>query len=112
MYREIEIFRAVMLTGSTSRAAEKLDISQPAVSQAIRKLEENAGLKLFARMRGRLLPTQEATALMVDVDQHFTGMEAIAPSPAIAKRAGARQADRGCLSSGRKSFFAPCHCQL
>ncbi|OON42132.1 LysR family transcriptional regulator [Izhakiella australiensis] len=78
MYREIEIFRAVMLTGSTSRAAEKLDISQPAVSQAIRKLEENAGLKLFARVRGRLLPTQEATALMVDVDQHFIGMEAIA----------------------------------
>ena len=67
-----------MLTGSTSRAAEKLNISQPAVSQAIRKLEENAGLKLFARMRGRLLPTQEATALMVDVDQHFIGMEAIA----------------------------------
>jgi len=78
MYREIEIFRAVMLTGSTSRAAEKLEISQPAVSQAIRKLEENAGLKLFARIRGRLQPTQEATALMVDVDQHFIGMEAIA----------------------------------
>lgn len=78
MYREIEIFRAVMLTGSTSRAAEKLDISQPAVSQAIRKLEDNAGLKLFARVRGRLLPTQEANALMVDVDQHFIGMETIA----------------------------------
>lgn len=78
MYREIEIFRAVMLTGSTSRAAEKLEISQPAVSQAIRKLEENAGLQLFVRMRGRLHPTQEATALMVDVDQHFIGMEAIA----------------------------------
>lgn len=78
MYREIEIFRAVMLTGSTSRAADKLDISQPAVSQAIRKLEESAGLKLFARARGRLLPTPEATALMVDVDQYFMGMEAIA----------------------------------
>lgn len=77
MYREIEIFRAVMLTGSTSRAAEKLEISQPAVSQAIRKLEENAGIQLFARIRGRLLPTQEASALMVDVDQHFIGMEAI-----------------------------------
>ncbi|MFS2222561.1 LysR substrate-binding domain-containing protein [Pantoea sp. B65] len=78
MYREIEIFRAVMLTGSTSRAAEKLEISQPAVSQAIRKLEDNAGLKLFARVRGRLHPTQEASALMVDVDEHFIGMEAIA----------------------------------
>lgn len=78
MYREIEIFRAVMLTGGTSRAADKLGISQPAVSQAIRKLEESAGLKLFARVRGRLLPTQEAAALMVDVDQHFIGMDAIA----------------------------------
>lgn len=78
MYREIEIFRTVMQTGSTSRAAEKLNISQPAVSQAIRKLEESAQLKLFSRVRGRLIPTYEANALIVDVDQHFIGMERIA----------------------------------
>lgn len=78
MYREIEIFRTVMQTGSTSRAAEKLNISQPAVSQAIRKLEENAKLKLFSRNRGRLVPTHEAKALIIDVDQHFIGMERIA----------------------------------
>jgi DNA-binding transcriptional LysR family regulator len=77
MYREIEIFRAVMLTGSTSQAANKLNISQPAVSQAVRKLEESAGLRLFERTRGRLVPTREANGLMVDVDRHFTGMEAI-----------------------------------
>ena len=77
MYREIEIFRAVMLTGSTSQAANKLNISQPAVSQAIRKLEAQAGLNLFERTRGRLVPTREAQGLMVDVDKHFIGMEAI-----------------------------------
>lgn len=77
MYREIEIFRAVMLTGSTSQAANKLNISQPAVSQAIRKLETQAGLNLFERIRGRLVPTREAQGLMVDVDRHFIGMEAI-----------------------------------
>ncbi|NWA27966.1 LysR family transcriptional regulator [Pseudomonas gingeri] len=75
--REIEVFRAVMTAGTTSKAATMLGISQPAVSQAIRKLEEGADLQLFVRARGRLVPTQEAMALMVDVDQLFVGFEAI-----------------------------------
>ncbi|WP_117139590.1 LysR substrate-binding domain-containing protein [Pseudomonas amygdali] len=75
--REIEAFRVVMNAGSTSKAASMLGVSQPAVSQAIRKLESNAGFALFHRIRGRLVPTQEAQALMVDVDRVFVGMEAI-----------------------------------
>ncbi|MCU1726016.1 LysR substrate-binding domain-containing protein [Pseudomonas sp. 7P_10.2_Bac1] len=75
--REIEIFRVVMTTGSTSKAAGMLGISQPAVSQAIRKLESSAELQLFDRVRGRLIPTPEAQALMVDVDQFFVGFEMI-----------------------------------
>lgn len=76
-FREIEIFRVVMNTGSTSKAATMLDISQPAVSQAIRKLESDSGIQLFHRVRGRLVATQEADALMVDVDQFFMGFEVI-----------------------------------
>lgn len=75
--RDIEIFRAVMTTGTTSRAATMLGVSQSAVSQAIRKLEARADLQFFIRARGRLVPTQEATALMVDVDQLFVGVETI-----------------------------------
>jgi DNA-binding transcriptional LysR family regulator len=75
--REIEVFRVVINAGSTSKAASMLGISQPAVSQAIRKLETTAGLALFHRIRGRLVPTREAHALMVDVDKLFIGMEAI-----------------------------------
>ncbi|MCP1120009.1 LysR substrate-binding domain-containing protein [Robbsia andropogonis] len=75
--REIEVFRAVMTSGSTSKAAGLLNISQPAVSQSIRKLEESAKLRLFERVRGRLLPTQEALALMNDVDRYFVGFEVI-----------------------------------
>ncbi|MBD1550564.1 LysR substrate-binding domain-containing protein [Pseudomonas typographi] len=75
--RDIEVFRVVMNAGSTSKAANVLGISQPAVSQSIRKLETSAGLELFQRIRGRLIPTQEAHALMVDVDKLFVGMEAI-----------------------------------
>ncbi|WP_456876474.1 LysR family transcriptional regulator [Ewingella americana] len=89
MYREIEIFRSVMLTGSTSRAAEKLNISQPAVSQAIRKLEEGACLKLFARVRGRLLPSARSHCADGRRRPAFYRHGGHCPSPALAERAGA-----------------------
>jgi DNA-binding transcriptional LysR family regulator len=75
--REIEVFRAVMQAGSTSKAAALLNISQPAVSQSIRKLETISELRLFERVRGRLVATQEALALMVEVDRCFAGFESI-----------------------------------
>ncbi|WP_342050713.1 MULTISPECIES: LysR substrate-binding domain-containing protein [unclassified Cupriavidus] len=75
--REIEIFRAVMTSGSMSKAAVLLGVSQPAVSQAIRKLETAAAVSLFARTRGRLEPTFAASALMSDVDRFFAGYEYI-----------------------------------
>lgn len=75
--REIQAFRAVMQTGTTSKAAALLDVSQPAISQAIRKLEAGSGLRLFERLRGRLVPTREAVMLMADVDRYFTGFELI-----------------------------------
>jgi DNA-binding transcriptional LysR family regulator len=75
--REIEVFRAVMQSGSTSKAAALLNVSQPAVSQSIRKLETQSELRLFERVRGRLVATQEALALMVEVDRCFAGFESI-----------------------------------
>lgn len=75
--RDIQIFRAVMRAGTTSKAAVVLDISQPAVSQAIRRLESDAGLTLFDRVRNRLVPTQEADALLIEVDRCFAGFEQI-----------------------------------
>jgi len=75
--REIQVFRAVMRAGTTSKAAHLLGISQPAVSQAIRRLETAAELRLFERVRGRLVPTQEASALIEEVDRCFSGFEMI-----------------------------------
>ncbi len=75
--RDIEVFRVVMSAGSTSKAAQVLGVSQPAVSQSIRKLESSAGLQLFHRAHGRLIPTEEARALLIDVDKLFIGMDAI-----------------------------------
>ena len=61
--RQLEIFGAVMSTGTTVGAAHLLHISQPAVSNTINHMEAQLGFPLFHRNRGRLQPTDEAKLL-------------------------------------------------
>lgn len=77
LLRELEIFRTVMTAGSASKAARLLNITQPAVSQSLRKLETHAGIPLFQRLHGKLYATQEADALLAEVNRCFVGMDAI-----------------------------------
>lgn len=58
--RQIEVFRAIMMTGSISGAAKLLNVSQPAISRLISYTETRVGLVLFERIKGRLYPTPEA----------------------------------------------------
>ena len=87
--REIEIFRVVMTAGSATRAAKLMGLSQPAVSLSLRRLEEFAGLSLFQRTGGKLRPTQEAIALLAEVQRHFVGMEVIEERIRALRRFGA-----------------------
>ena len=54
--RQLDCFRALMITGTMTRAAEQLSISQPAVSNIIAALEHEIGFSLFTRRAGRLEP--------------------------------------------------------
>ena len=65
--RQLEVFEAVMRTGSLTEAARVLGVSQPAVSKSIRLTEQAAGFVLFRRSRGRLYPSPEAEALVPEV---------------------------------------------
>lgn len=67
--RQIEVFRAVMMTGSVSEAARLLHVSQPVVSRVLQHAEAGLGFALFERKRGRLLPTPEAQALFSQVQR-------------------------------------------
>ena len=58
-----KIFYYVALLGSFTQAAEKLCVSQPAVSQAVRVLEENLGSALFVRKARGVKLTQEGKVL-------------------------------------------------
>jgi len=61
--RQIELFHAVLTTGSLTGAADLLNISQPAASKALQHAEQQLGFALFSRVRGRLQPTKEALLL-------------------------------------------------
>ena len=63
--RHFKIFIAVVECGKMRRAAEKLYISQPAVSQAIQELEEHYQVKLFERLSQKLLITEMGELLLV-----------------------------------------------
>lgn len=53
------IFYSVANSGSISKAAKELFISQPAISKSIQKLEEGAGCKLFSRSSRGVSLTEE-----------------------------------------------------
>lgn len=61
--RQLEIFSAVAEQRSFSRAARQLHIAQPAVSIAIRKLEQALGLRLFNRADRAVALTPEGEVL-------------------------------------------------
>ncbi len=75
--RQLQAFQAVARSGSITRAADLLGISQPAVSHLITKFSETVGFKLFERRSGQLLPTKESRFLLAEVDRLLDSLEHI-----------------------------------
>ena len=73
--RQCEVFRAVMEVGSVTGAAERLHVTQPAVSKMLAQLERELGFSAFLRERRRLVPTPEAQVLYQEVRRAFIGLD-------------------------------------
>ncbi|MDI3565244.1 LysR family transcriptional regulator [Bradyrhizobium sp. Arg816] len=69
--RQLEILRAVIRHRTTVAAADELALSQPAVSNALKTMEAQAGFALFERVNNRLFPTAEAMALYKESEAIF-----------------------------------------
>lgn len=75
--RQIEAFRAVMLSGSVVGAARLMSVTQPGVSRTIGLMELRIGYALFERRGRRLVPTPEAEALYREVEHLYGSIERI-----------------------------------
>ena len=72
-HRQLEAFHAVIHTGSVTRAAERMGISQPAVSKLLKGMGDHCGFPLFVRNGNGLVPTKEGQLLAVEIDRLFAG---------------------------------------
>lgn len=68
--RHLKIFMTVADCGNMHRAAEQLFISQSTVSQAIRELEADYGVRLFERLSRRIYLTENG-ALLLSYARHI-----------------------------------------
>ncbi|WP_438864070.1 LysR family transcriptional regulator [Neptunicella sp.] len=72
----LRIFYTVVNTGSFSLAAEQLFISQPAVSKAVRELEEQHNLRLIERgVRGKKLQLTDGGAMLIEHARSIFALE-------------------------------------
>ena len=72
----VRTLQAVVSHGSFSRAAERLHLSQPAVSLHIRHLEQGAGLRLLERVGKRAFPTTAGEILLEHAGRALGELEA------------------------------------
>ena len=73
--RQLEALRAVVDSGTVTRAAETMRISQPAVSKLLGNLSRDCGFELFRRHGNRVIPTAEALTLYREVERMFVSVE-------------------------------------
>lgn len=72
---DLTAFVAVAREGSFTRAAARLGVSQSALSQTIRGLEERLGLRLLTRTTRRVAPTDAGERLLATIGPRLDGIE-------------------------------------
>ena len=85
--RQLEVFEAIMRSGSVSAAARELGLTQSAVSRILARLEASLGSDLFVRANGRLTATRHANRVL---PQARGVLESVAALQALSDRSGQR----------------------
>ena len=88
--RELRYFAAAARTGNLGRAAQELRVTPPAISQQLRKLEDELGTQLLIRHARGVTPTPAGACLLQRIDTILHLLDApLDPEPANAAIEGA-----------------------
>lgn len=101
--KQLRYFLEIARTGGYSRAAEKLAVSQPALSVSIRKLEEELGVKLFYTFDRQQRLTDEGERLLAGARRLLDVYRETVESVAEAGRGAA-----GSFTLGLSPLFGSC----
>jgi DNA-binding transcriptional LysR family regulator len=99
--RQVEVFVAAAEEGSMTAAAERLRVSQSAVSLAVAGLERSLGTALFLRHRGRgLTPTAAGRELLLPARNLMTDADAMLSQADVIGRGLSGRLTVGCFGTG------------
>src|SRR4051812_40507313 len=73
--RQIEVIRAVMVSGTIAGAARLLNVAAPGLSRLMKHTEDTLGVKLFTRRGGRFVPTPQARTLFDQMNEVYRNLE-------------------------------------
>jgi DNA-binding transcriptional LysR family regulator len=103
-FRQLRTFVAIAETRSFTRAAERVHLTQAAVSAQIKSLEAEAGVPLFSRVNKKVFLTEAGEALLRRAERLLR-----AHDEALVALAQLGQAERGRLRVGTASTMASTH---
>jgi DNA-binding transcriptional LysR family regulator len=66
--RQVEVIRAVMVTGTIGGAAKLSNVSAPGISRLVKYTEKSLGIRFFQRQNGRYFPTPEAQNIFEQIN--------------------------------------------
>jgi DNA-binding transcriptional LysR family regulator len=75
--KQMEVFRAVMNTGSITGAAALLHVTPPGVSRMMKHLQLRLGVPLFEKEGNRLVPTSDARRLQREIERVYSGINQV-----------------------------------
>jgi DNA-binding transcriptional LysR family regulator len=67
--RQLQALDAIVRTGTVSGAAERMHVTQPAISKTLSSLEEHVGFQVFERYKKRLVITEKGEALYFETQR-------------------------------------------
>lgn len=89
--RQVEVIRAVMMTGTIAGAADYLNVSAPGISRLVKHAEESLGIRLFERKAGLFVPASEAEMVFNQIHEVYEKMSGLTDALAALKRGRAAE---------------------
>ena len=86
--RQVEVIRAVMMTGTIQGAANFLNVSAPGISRLVKHTEDSLGIRLFERRAGLFVPAGQAAPVFDQIHQIYEKMSGLSWALERLKRGG------------------------
>ncbi len=106
--KDLEAFLAILDSGSISKAAEDVGLTQPALSLKLKKMEQELGVTLFQRTPRSVVPLDAAKLIAPRARDIVSKLDGVKESLATSINELRGQVRVGCLTGWFESILVPC----